>query len=133
MSTVSESSTRNFSPGGPNSSFQLHKPPAVITPGKICRPDVPILLQLVRQSALQASAHKEPNGNLRIKIANAGHADAGVSGIACGSRDVNAVDRAFTSAQRATNSGLVLNRIQPFHLLSNADRRRCGPERPVPA
>src|SRR5262249_32761855 len=63
----------------------------------------------------------------RVKIADTCHANARVAGIECGGGDVNAIDHVFATAQRATSSGLVLNRIQPFHLCAKRlPKRRPG-------
>jgi len=44
------------------------------------------------QSPLKTPAHEEPNGDLRVKVANAGDADTGVPRIPCGSHDVNTIN-----------------------------------------
>src|SRR5580693_3323899 len=85
---------------------------------KIYGADVPVLQQLVCYPTLQASTRQQPNGNVGIKVANARRTDARISSVSRRGRDINTVDRKPLTAQRPTSSGLVLSRIQPFHLFA---------------
>jgi hypothetical protein len=75
-------------------------------------------MQFLRQSALQDVPCEKPDGNVGVKVANARDADARQAGIARARRDINKIDHMFGAGQCVTNSRLVLNRIQEFHLLA---------------
>src|SRR5262245_2809257 len=106
--------------------LELDEAPTVIAAREVRCRHIPVAPQLFLQPALQRPSREKSDRNLRVKIANAGHANARVAGIECGGGDINTINH-VAIAQRATNSGFVRKRIQPFHLCARRlPKRRPG-------